>query len=78
MELPEGMEIPEGTMPEGMTPPAGMEIPEGTMPENMTPPEGKEMPQRPEGGRGQFGGEMGEASGIFTFTEGGNYFVVTE
>ena len=77
---PEGMEMPENMIPpEGMERPEGLEIPEGTMPENMTPPEGMEMPQRPEGGRGQFGGfggEMGEASDVFFFAEGGNYFMV--
>jgi len=76
MEIPEGMEPPEGMeRPEGMVPPEGMEIPEGTMPEGM------EMPQRPEGGRGQFGGfgsELAEASEVFTIAEGGNYFLVTE
>ena len=85
MERPEGM---PGNMtpPEGMERAEGMEIPEGTMPEGLdvprwTMPEGAEKPQRPEGGRGQFGGfggEIAEASEVFTFIEGGNYFLVME
>lgn len=79
-EMPEGArpELPEGGIPEGARP----ELPEGEIPGGARPelPEGEapegarpELPEgaRPEGGRSQ---TVGEVSGVFELSSGGNYF----
>lgn len=85
MELPEGVEVPEGfpggERPEGME--KMNEFPNGRIPEGMEPPKGME---KPEGDRGGFGGrgdrgqdgfgamDNAELSTEITIVDGGNYF----
>lgn len=78
---PGGMTPPEGVdgeRPEGMTPPEGFN---GEPPEGMIPPEGfdGEPPEKPDGGRGGFGKDRGDApagelSAEFQIVTGGSFF----
>lgn len=73
MELPEGVEVPEGfpggERPEGME--KMNEFPNGRIPEGMEPPKGMEKPEgfpgggMPEGDRGGFGGRGDRGQGGF-------------